>query len=169
MMKFVLVGATLILALNSCKKKDPPCTREAGSTVAPASEEQMITDYLTANNITNAVELNNSGLYYTITTQGSTERANQCSVLRVKYVGKLTNGTTFDQTQGDNVATFELGRLIEGWQRTLPLIGEGGKIRLYVPPSMGYGSRDYVDPQTGRIIVPKNSVLVFDVELLTIT
>ncbi|WP_407527525.1 FKBP-type peptidyl-prolyl cis-trans isomerase [Lacibacter sp. MH-610] len=169
MMKFVLVGATLILALNSCKKKDTPCTREAGSTVAPASEEQMITDYLTANNITNAVELNNSGLYYTITTQGSTERAEQCSVLRVKYVGKLTNGTIFDQTQGDNIVSFELGTLIEGWKRTLTLIGEGGKIKLYVPPSMGYGSTDRVNPQTGQIIIPKNSVLIFEIELVTIT
>ena len=51
-MKFILVSAALVLALNSCKKKDPPCTTEAGATVAPASEEQMITDYLTANNIT---------------------------------------------------------------------------------------------------------------------
>lgn len=168
-MKSVLVGAALLLALNSCKKKDPPCTIEAGSTVAPASEEKMITDYLAANNITNAVELNNSGLYYTITTQGSTERAEQCSVLRVKYVGRFTNGTIFDQTQGDNVATFELGGLIEGWKRTLPLIGEGGKIKLYIPPSMGYGSTDRINPQTGQIIIPRNSVLIFEIELLTIT
>ena len=165
---FLWISCILWLSIVSCKKKDQACTKEAGSTVAPASEEQMITDYLTANNITNAVELNNSGLYYLITTQGSAERADQCSVLRVKYIGKLTNGTVFDQTQGDNAVSFELNRLIEAWKRTLPLIGEGGKIKLYVPPSMGYGPRDFVNPQTGQILIPGNSVLLFDIEVVTI-
>lgn len=169
MKKVFVIALLLMVASLACKKKDEPCNTQAGSTVAPASEEQMITDYFIAKSITNAVELSNSGLYYTITTAGSTERATQCSVLRVKYSGKFTNDIVFDQTTGDNVATFELGSLIEGWKRTLPLIGEGGKIKLYVPPSMGYGSVDRVNPQTGVILIPKNSVLVFEIELVTIT
>jgi FKBP-type peptidyl-prolyl cis-trans isomerase FkpA len=81
----------------------------------------------------------------------------------------ITNDIVFDQTTGDNVASFELGGLIEGWKRTLPLVGEGGKLKIYVPPSMGYGSVDRINPQTGVIVIPKNSVLVFDVEVVSIT
>jgi FKBP-type peptidyl-prolyl cis-trans isomerase FkpA len=168
MSKILFIVFAFALTFSSCKKNETPCTAQAGITTAPTSEEQMVTDYLTANSIT-AVELGTSGLYYSITAQGSDERADQCSVLRVKYVGKFTNGSVFDQTLGDNVATFELGGLIEGWRRTLTLIGEGGKIKLYIPPSLGYGSTDRVNPQTGTIIIPKNSVLVFEIELVTIT
>lgn len=169
MKKIYLFGLILLITGVACKKKEEECTSTLTKNTAPATEEQMVTDYITANAITGTTELENSGMYYIITSPGSTERANQCSVLRVKYTGKFTDGRVFDQTVGDNVATFELGGLIEGWRRALPLIGEGGKIRLFIPPTLGYGSVDRVNPQTGVILIPKNSVLVFDVELLTIT
>jgi FKBP-type peptidyl-prolyl cis-trans isomerase FkpA len=169
MKKVYVIGLLIMFASLACKKKTEPCNSQVPQTVAPASEEQMITDYFLAKGITNAVELNNSGLYYSITTPGTSERSTQCSILRVKYIGKFTNDIIFDQTTGDNVATFELGGLIEGWRRALPLVGEGGKLKIYVPPSMGYGSVDRVNPQTGVILIPKNSVLVFDVEVVSIT
>jgi hypothetical protein len=82
MKKVYVIGLMMMFAGIACKKKDEiPCTTTAGSTVAPASEEQMITDYFTAKGITNAIELNNSGLYYSITAPGSSERATQCSIL----------------------------------------------------------------------------------------
>jgi FKBP-type peptidyl-prolyl cis-trans isomerase FkpA len=48
--------------------------------------------------------------------------------------------------------------LILGWQYGIPLVKAGGRIMLYLPPSLGYGSQS-----TGTI--PANSVLIFDITL----
>ncbi len=167
-MKQAMLILSFFLAIAACKKKKEPCTLTAGNTVAPATERAQVTNYLTANGIV-ATELENSGLFYLITNPGTAERATQCAALRVKYKGQLTNGVVFDQTVGDNVATFVLSNLIEGWKRTLPLVGEGAKMRLFIPPSMGYGSTGLINNSNGVVIVPPNAVLIFDVELLSIT
>jgi FKBP-type peptidyl-prolyl cis-trans isomerase FkpA len=73
----------------------------------------------------------------------------------------LTNGTIFDQTTNNQMRVFVLGELIAGRRIGIPLIKTSGKITLYVPPTLGYGS-------TGNASIPANSVLIFDVELLAI-
>jgi FKBP-type peptidyl-prolyl cis-trans isomerase len=57
---------------------------------------------------------------------------------------------------------FQLNSVIAGWTEGLQKISKGGKIRLFVPPSLGYGD-------DGRPGIPPGSVLVFEVELLDIT
>lgn len=167
-MKYALLIFSFTLVFSACKKKKEECTLTPGATVAPANEETMITSYLSSNSITTAVELENSGLYYIIDNPGTSERAGLCSAMVVKYVGKLANGTIFDQTSGTATATFTLGGLIEGWKRTLTLVGEGGKMRLYIPPSMGYGANGLIDPRTGNVIIPPNAMLIFDVEVVAV-
>lgn len=51
-----------------------------------------------------------------------------------------------------------------GWQKGLPYIKGGGKIKLYIPPSLGYGAKDVKDDM-GNVIIPANSILVFSLEL----
>ncbi len=167
-MKYALIVFSFAFVLAACKKKKEECTLTPGATVAPANEETMITSYLSANSITTAVELENSGLYYIIDNPGTSEKPGLCSAMVVKYVGKLANGTIFDQTTGTATASFTLGGLIEGWKRTLTLIGEGGKIRLYIPPSLGYGANPLIDSRTGVTIIPANSILIFDVEVVAV-
>jgi FKBP-type peptidyl-prolyl cis-trans isomerase FkpA len=77
-------------------------------------------------------------------------------MINVNYTGRLTNGTVFDQ--GTFPQPYKLYDLIRGWTSTLPLIKQGGRMRLFIPPSLGYGAR-----AIGSI--PANSILVFDVEL----
>ena len=78
----------------------------------------------------------------------------------VKYKGYLTNGTCFDSTK-TSLPTFTLGQLIVGWQKGIPLIKAGGAIRLFIPPSMGYGSNT-VGP------IPANSNLIFEIKLVDV-
>ena len=80
--------------------------------------------------------------------------------LFVNYKGQLMNGEVFDQTK-DKPATFPLKRLIKGWQMGLPFCRQGGKIRLIIPTSLGYGIRNLG-------VIPPNSILIFDVEVLEI-
>ena len=55
--------------------------------------------------------------------------------------------------------SFQLKNLIIGWQKGIPLIQKGGSIRLYIPPSMGYGSKSSSS-------IPANSTLIFDIDLV---
>jgi FKBP-type peptidyl-prolyl cis-trans isomerase FkpA len=167
MNKIVLVFLLVSVAAYSCKKdKKEECTAEAGSTTVSASEEALVTAYLNTNNITNAVELGTSGMYYIIETAGNSKKPGQCNTIAVRYKGRLQNGTIFDETTGTNTVSFTLSNLIEGWRRGLPLIGEGGKMKLYIPPSMGYGPNGLRNPNTGLYIIPANEIITFDMELV---
>jgi FKBP-type peptidyl-prolyl cis-trans isomerase len=82
----------------------------------------------------------------------------------VNYVGTLTNGTKFDSSYDrGQTYTFLLGagRVIAGWDQGVAGMKVGGKRRLTIPPSLGYGNQ-----AVGAI--PPNSTLVFDVELVSI-
>jgi FKBP-type peptidyl-prolyl cis-trans isomerase FkpA len=132
-------------------------TKEDCSTptkTAPASEVLALEAYLTSNGITATKDPH--GFYYTINVPGGTSKPTICSTISVKYTGRLTNGSVFDSSTG---ATFALANLITGWQQGIPYIGKGGKITLYLPPSLGYGSQ-----ASGSI--PANSILIFEIELI---
>jgi len=62
-----------------------------------------------------------------------------------------------------------LGATILAWQKGIPLLKRGGEIKLYIPPSLGYGYTDLVDRNTNAVIIPANSTLLFDVKLLDYT
>jgi len=162
-MKHILaISVVLITALGSCKK-DKTCARTENPTVAPASEVQAIQTYLTANNITATQDP--SGVFYTISAPGTgTGSPNLCSEIEFRYKGMLTNGSVFDDS-GTSSVTYALGDLILGWQKVIPKLKKGGKMRCYIPPTLGYGSRDITNGQ-GVVIIPKNSTLIFDIELV---
>jgi len=83
--------------------------------------------------------------------------------ITVNYTGTLTNGTKFDSSlnSGRTPFTFNLGagEVIQGWDQGFSGMKVGGKRKLTIPPSLGYGSSDM-----GAI--PPNSTLIFEVELL---
>ena len=100
-----------------------------------------------------------SGLQYTIIEEGSSEKIALTDKLLVNYKGTLLDGTVFDQNDSTE---FELNYVIRGWQEGLQLVGEGGKIKLFVPAELGYGSR-------GQGSIKPNSALIFEVEVLKVT
>ncbi|MFT3844962.1 MAG: FKBP-type peptidyl-prolyl cis-trans isomerase [Lacibacter sp.] len=169
-MKHVLfIALTFAVAMAGCKKKTNECTYEKGSTVASAEEEKAVTDFLTANGVTNATEIENSGLYYVVDSTGTGDKpANMCSYIQVTYIGQLPNGKVFDQTPGTSSTSFQLGGLVEGWKRTLPLIKAGSKIRIFIPSSMGYGATGVYNSNIGEYSVPPNSMLVFTMKLIAV-
>jgi FK506-binding nuclear protein len=98
------------------------------------------------------------------TTKPNSKKATPGSRCQMKYVGKLPSGKIFDQTKGNAGFTFRLGvgEVIKGWDVGVNGMREGDKRTLYVPASMGYGKKGV--PGT----IPKNSPLVFDVELMRV-
>ncbi len=158
-MRFLLLAVVVIL-FSGCLKESYQsftCNASIPQIAVPASEITAVEAYLENKGITDAVK-SNLGFYYKIDVQGAGNKPTICSNVTLYYQGKLVDGTTFDQT-GSSPVTFQLGQLITGWQMGLPLINAGGKIKLYLPPSLGYGSRT-----VGSI--PANSVLIFEITLV---
>jgi FKBP-type peptidyl-prolyl cis-trans isomerase len=103
-----------------------------------------------------------SGLYYEILAPGNAERkAQKQDKVKVLYKGSLINGTVFDESK--EPIEFPVAGVVPGMSEGIQLIGEGGKIRLYIPGNLGYGA----NPPPGAPIKP-GAMLVFDVEILSV-
>ncbi len=156
----VIIGSVLLV---SCLKKDNGCSYSNPTSTSSAIEQEALKSYL--DSIGAAATLSPNGFYYKIETPGDGKTAGQCSQITVAYKGWLTNGTSFDQQTSS--AFNSLGSLIDGWREGIPLIKEGGKIRLYIPPSLGYGAKGITD-NSGNTVVPPNSIIIFDITLITV-
>ena len=75
-------------------------------------------------------------------------------------------GVEFDSSfKRNEPIPFPLTRVIKGWQEGIPGMRIGGKRKLTIPAAMAYGDKDATD-RDGKIIIPKNSDLIFEVELV---
>lgn len=161
MFRFLLLTGWVIVVLTGCLKSNTIETCNANydpcAVKAPAAEIQAVKDYLTASGITATQHC--SGLFYTIDAMGTGAAPNVCSDISVTYEGKLTNGNVFDAKSSP--ISFNLSGVITGWKNSIPLIKSGGRIYLYIPPSLAYGN-------AASASVPANSILVFRVELVSV-
>jgi FKBP-type peptidyl-prolyl cis-trans isomerase FkpA len=160
--------AVLFFSLSACMKTNVSneCDFDACAFKAPETEVNAVMGYLSAQGITDATK-HCSGLFYKIVTPGTGPQPNPCSDVTVRYKGKFTNGSVFDQTTTAEGISFNLGSLITGWRSGIPLVGAGGKIILYIPPALAYKYDDIRD-SSGSIVIPRNSILVFEIELLSV-
>jgi FKBP-type peptidyl-prolyl cis-trans isomerase FkpA len=117
-----------------------------------------IAGYITKNNLTN-VQKTETGLNYVITTPGTGPQVTAGDSITVKYTGKLSSGKVFES----NTFPLQVGRgaVIPGWDEGLLKFKQGGKGTLLIPSGLGYGDQ-------GNPTIPANSVLVFDVEILSV-
>jgi FKBP-type peptidyl-prolyl cis-trans isomerase FkpA len=160
MKKGIYLVALLLVGLAGCKK-DEECPQESTAS-APANERTVIRDYLQANSIT-ATE-HTSGVFIAIQDSGVGTKPGICNRVVVHYNGKfMQSNTTFDS---GNSISFLLSEVIAGWQKGMQVLKPGGRMMLYVPPTMGYGASDY--PSTANPVIPGGSYLKFDVQLVSV-
>lgn len=120
----------------------------------------LIEEYILENNLD--AQSTAEGIFYVIEKTGTGLKPNLGSTVTVHYEGYYLDGTIFDSSyQRGEMATFPLLNVIQGWQIGIPLIQEGGKIKLIIPSEYAYGRQ-------GRGSVPGNAILVFDVELFDV-
>lgn len=155
-MKNIILLAALVsgILMTGCNKKDSKC--QTITDTAPASEVNALDLYISNNKI--EASKDSRGFYYRIENAGNSQHPDVCSQVIVNYKGTLTTGATFDQASN---ITFTLSGLIKGWQAGIPMVGQGGRIVLYLPPYFGYGSSP-----AGNI--PANSILIFYIDLVKV-
>ncbi|HYG39223.1 MAG TPA: FKBP-type peptidyl-prolyl cis-trans isomerase [Cytophagales bacterium] len=104
-----------------------------------------------------------SGIFYTITTPGGGAEVADGQTVSVKYKGYLLNGFEFDS--GDSFS-FVLGSstVIAGWEEAISLLKIGDKATIVIPSALAYKSTPQF--KAGKMIIPANAVLIFDIEVL---
>ena len=105
-----------------------------------------------------------TGIRYLVLKEGQGDLPKPGDKVNVLYVGRLLDGTVFDQaTEADKPFTFRIRRemVIEGWDQILQLMKRGEKRLVIIPPELAYGTRGQ-PPKIGR-----NATLVFEIELLS--
>jgi FKBP-type peptidyl-prolyl cis-trans isomerase FkpA len=151
MKKLLFLLGVILVSIAGCKKDN----------AQDGIDHQLIIDYLQKNNLTASAQHTGSGLYYIVTAPGDATRPLTTSTVYVKYTGTLLDGTQFDSSYeaSEQPASFAIYNTIKGFAEGLRLFGKGGKGKLFIPSSLGYGG-------TATGSVPANSVLIFDFELV---
>ena len=99
-------------------------------------------------------------------TSGKGTMAKAGDTVSVHYTGWLTDGRKFDSSR-DRREPFEFvlgaGQVIAGWDQGVATMKVGDKVRLTIPPELGYGASGYPGA------IPPNATLIFEVELLAVS
>ncbi len=107
-----------------------------------------------------------SGLKYYIVKEGTGAAAFVGAKVKVHYTGYLKDGKIFDSSVlREEPIEFSLGTgmVIKGWDEGILLMRQGAKYRFLIPSGLGYGDQD-----VGEGVIPANSELIFDCELLEV-
>jgi FKBP-type peptidyl-prolyl cis-trans isomerase FklB len=121
--------------------------------------------FLEANREKEGVTQLPSGLQYKVLTSGTGASPRADNVVRVHYVGRLVDGTEFNnsRTAEEGVPLeVQVDEVLPGWTEALLRMKPGDLWELYIPPELAYGEQGRGNS------IPPNSTLIFEVELLEI-
>lgn len=119
--------------------------------------EEQIQAYLADNTI--IAQKTETGLHYTIHTEGDGDKPVTTDNVTVTYRGYFLNDNTFDESTEE--IDFNLEGVIPGFSEGLTYLNEGSTATFFIPAHLGYGNNNYRE-------IPGGSVLIFDVELIKI-
>ncbi len=118
--------------------------------------------FLAENKKKSGVKVTDSGLQYEVLSMGKGKKPNPEDVVTVNYVGKLIDGTVFEDSNKNKAAgRFALMTVIPGWEEGLRLMPEGSKFRFVIPAKLAYGEQ-------APGVIPPQATLVFEVELVKV-
>lgn len=149
--------------------------RQENARAQKEKEKQEIDKYLADNNI--SAQPLESGLIIIEKVKGNGKKPQNGQKVKVNYTGKLISGKVFDtsiEAEAKAAGVFNpnrpyqpfeftlgAGQVIRGWDEGIAQLSQGSKATLIIPSDLGYGSQDMG-------IIPPNSTLIFEVELVGI-
>jgi FKBP-type peptidyl-prolyl cis-trans isomerase len=137
----------------------------AGLIAAQTAPAQKAASASGPTKVTGAPTKTASGLEYWDIKVGTGAVAQSGQHVKVDYTGWLTNGKKFDSSVGTgHPFDFMLGagQVIKGWDEGVAGMKVGGKRQLRIPPDLAYGAGGY------STVIPPNSTLIFDVQLVDV-
>lgn len=147
------------LVLAGCAPKPPEPAPVPEKSVAEERRERWFGSELATKP---GIAWRESGLGIEVLAPGEGVAPQRTDKVRVHYVGRLRDGTVFDDSRArGKPADFVVQQLITGWAAAMPALKPGGRGVFYIPPHLGYGGL-----QAGKI--PPNSSLIFEVELIAV-
>jgi FKBP-type peptidyl-prolyl cis-trans isomerase len=167
--KFLVFGAPIlaliflfVLIMDTTSPSNPEPTSDDEATQDQLDDLAESLDSDTSSSDTTAQDVEE--LAVEDITEGSGNEVKSGDTVKVHYTGTLLEGTKFDSSL-DRGETFEFtvgaGQVIAGWEQGLVGMKVGGKRKLTIPSSMGYG-------ETGSGSIPPNAGLIFEIELIEI-
>ena len=159
-MKDVTGGKTLLTEADA-RNAITAFQAEARKTLA-GKNKAAADAFLAENKPKDGIVATASGLQYKVMAAGAGDSPKATDNVTVHYKGTLLDGTEFDSSlKRGQPATFGVGQVIKGWTEALQLMKPGAKWQLFIPPDLAYG-------ENGRPGIPPNSMLTFEVELISI-
>ena len=162
---------------DSMSGKDPAMTADAMQAALEAERERQLAEvkkiadknaadgdaFRAENAKKSGVKQLDSGIQYRVITAGSGAQASKDSTVTVNYRGTLTSGQEYETSNArTQPATFGLTGVIKGWQEVVPMMKEGDKWEVVIPPEMAYA-----DKGAGDVIGP-NETLIFEIDLVEV-
>jgi FKBP-type peptidyl-prolyl cis-trans isomerase FkpA len=133
--------------------------------VFKGQEPGAITDYLQKNNFKGKPDADS--IFYLLNTKGKGKAVKEGDSVEISSVGMFLDGTVFDRSdKGPGSPTYKFlysknMQLIKGWISVLGKMNEGGKVKVLIPSSMGYGAM-------GRGQIQPYTPMVFEIELVSV-
>jgi FKBP-type peptidyl-prolyl cis-trans isomerase len=132
----------------------------------PAHKTIVVSSTKSPTKVTGDGVKTDDGLQYWDIKVGTGDEAKDGDHVKVHYTGWFTDGKKFDSSvDAHQPYEFTLGKgdVIKGWDEGVTGMKVGGKRQLHIPPELAYGEKGYKD------IIPPNTTLIFDVQLLAVT
>ncbi len=133
---------------------------------AAALAWQAPVDFLTANARKAGVVTTPSGLQYKVLTPGAGPKPTDSDVALINYVGKLPDGTVFDQSQ--QPTPMPVAGVVPGFSEAMKLMPKGSKFQVWIKPELGYGGPRPAGapPLDGKAAELAKQVLEFQIEMI---
>jgi peptidylprolyl isomerase len=140
--------------------------RQHESRASNALQNQRLADIAQINSRYPNMTLTSSGIRYRIEREGTGDKPAANRTVSVHYIGSLLDGTVFDNSRvRGRPIEFQAGtgRVIQGWDESVMDMRVGERRLVIIPPELAYGERG-----AGDGLIPPNSFLVFEMELISI-
>ncbi len=164
-----VVAILFVFGLSACLKNNssPKCTSYT------LEQDRHVIDSFISNTGQNYISWQSGGFYAGVLNQGSGSKAGSDSIVSYKLIKRLLSGTQIDsltipvagQPQSYTMNSF-VNFPVEYYM--LSTLNEGGAMRVIIPSSMAFGCAGGVNSQTGQVVVPPNSPLIYDYTLLDV-